>query len=66
VLALAVIVSVALMLTGSRVIEGAAAVFGLRWFFVLLWAWLRYPVALVLLWAALSVVYRYSPAVTQP
>jgi membrane protein len=63
--ALAVIVAVLLMLTGSRVAEGVAGAFGLRELFVLLWGWLRYPVALVLLWAALSVVYRYSPAVTQ-
>jgi len=47
------------------VAEGVAGAFGLRDLFVLLWGWLRYPVALVLLWAALSVVYRYSPAVTQ-
>jgi membrane protein len=63
--ALAVIVAVVLMLTGSRVVEGVAGAFGLRELFVLLWGWLRYPVALVLLWAALSVVYRYSPAVKQ-
>lgn len=63
--ALAVIVAVILMLTGSRVAEGVAGAFGLRELFVLLWGWLRYPVALVLLWAALSVIYRYSPAVTQ-
>ena len=63
--ALAVIVAVVLMLTGSRVAEGVRDAFGLRELFVLLWGWLRYPVALVLLWAALSVVYRYSPAVTQ-
>jgi membrane protein len=63
--ALAVIVAVVLMLTGSRVAEGVAGAFGLRGLVVLLWGWLRYPVALVLLWAALSVVYRYSPAVTQ-
>jgi len=63
--ALAVIVAVLLMLTGSRVVAGVAGAFGLRELFVLLWGWLRYPVALVLLWTALSVVYRYSPAVTQ-
>jgi len=62
---LAVIVAAALLLTCSRLAEGVAGAFGLRDLFVLLWGWLRYPVALVLLWAALSVVYRYSPAVTQ-
>ena len=63
-LALAVIVAVVLMLTGSRVAEGVAQAFGLRSLFVLLWAWLRFPLALVLLWGVLTVVYRHSPAVT--
>jgi membrane protein len=64
--ALVVIAAIVLMLTGSRVVEGVAEVLGLRELFVLLWAWLRFPVALVLLWVALSVVYRHSPAVTLP
>jgi hypothetical protein len=34
--------------------------------FVFLWGWLHYPVALVLLWVALSFIYRYSPAVAMP
>jgi membrane protein len=63
-LALAVIVAVVLMLTGSRVAEDVAQAFGMRTLFVALWAWLRFPVALVLLWAALVVIYRHSPAVT--
>lgn len=63
---LAVTFAVVLMLTGSRVVEGVAGTFGIRDLYVLLWSWLHYPVALVLLWAALSVAYRYSPAVTQP
>jgi membrane protein len=65
-LALAVIVAVVLMLTGSRVVEGVAQVFGMRTLFVTLWAWLRFPLALALLWVVLSVVYRHSPAVTLP
>jgi membrane protein len=65
-LALAVIVAVVLMLTGSRVVEGAAQAFGLRAQIVPLWAWLRFPVALVLLWAALLVVYRHSPPLRCP
>ena len=65
-LALAVIVAVVLMLTGSRVVEGVAQVFGMRALFVTLWAWLRFPLALALLWVVLSVVYRHSPAVTLP
>jgi membrane protein len=65
-LALAVIVAVILMLTGSRVVEGVAQVFGMRALFVTLWAWLRFPLALALLWVVLSVVYRHSPAITLP
>jgi membrane protein len=64
--ALAVIVAVLLMLMGPQVAERVAELLGVRELFVLLWGRLRFPVALVLLWAALSVVYRYSPAVTQP
>ena len=66
IVAVVVIVDIASLVTGSRVIEDLAQAFGLRELYVLLFAWLHYPVALVLLWAALSVVYRYSPAVTQP
>jgi membrane protein len=66
IVALAVIYAAVLMLTGTRVVEDVAAVFGLRDLYVLLWSWLHYPVVLLLLWAALSVIYRYSPAVTQP
>ena len=54
---LAVTFAVVLMLTGSRVVEGVAGTFGMRDLYVLLWSWLHYPVALVLLWAALSVAY---------
>src|SRR5215213_1301117 len=54
------------MLSGSRVVEGVAQAFGLRALILPLWAWLRFPVALILLWAALLVVYRHSPAVTLP
>ncbi len=66
IVAVVVIVAVVLMLTGTQFVEGVAEVLGLRELFVLLWGWLHYPLALVLLWAALCFVYRYSPAVTQP
>jgi membrane protein len=65
VIALAVIVATGLMLTGPRVVERIAEVVGLRDLSVLLWGWLRFPVALVLLGVALSVVYRYGSAVRQ-
>jgi membrane protein len=64
VVAIAVIFAVVLMLTGTRAAEGVAVFLGVRELFVFLWGWLRYPVALVLLWVALSFIYRYSPAVT--
>ena len=66
IVAIAVLVAVVLMLTGTRVIEGVAEFLGMRELFVFLWGWLHYPVALVLLWVALSFIYRYSPAVTMP
>jgi membrane protein len=66
IVAIAVIVAVVFMLTGTRAIEGVAEFLSLRELFVFLWGWLHYPVALVLLWVALSFIYRYSPAVTMP
>jgi len=57
-LALAVIVASGLMLIGPRV-AGWLAGLGDTW--VALWAWLRFPVALFLLAAVLSVVYRFVP-----
>lgn len=66
IVALAVTLAVVLMLAGSRVVEGVAGAFGVRDLYFLLWSWLHYPLALLLLWVALSVIYRYSPAVTQP
>jgi membrane protein len=65
VIALAVIVATGLMLTGPQVVERVAEVVGLRDLFVVLWGWLRFPVALVLLGVALSVVYRYGSAERQ-
>ena len=66
IVALAVIVAVVLMLTGTRAIESVAEFLGSRELFVFLWGWLHYPVVLVLPWVALSFIYRYSPAVTMP
>jgi len=61
VLALMVIVSIGLMLIGPRLIGRMAEMIGLDEIFVLLWGWLRFPVALFLLAAVLSLVYRYGP-----
>jgi membrane protein len=60
-LALAFIVACGLMLIGPRVAGGLAGLAGLDEAWVALWAWLRFPVALVLLAAVLSVVYRFVP-----
>jgi membrane protein len=65
VLALLVIFSVGLMLIGSRLIERVAEMVGLDELFVYLWGWLHFPVALLLLGAVLSVVYRYGPDAKQ-
>ena len=65
VLALMVIVSVGLMLIGPRLIGRMAEMMGLDEIFVLLWGWLRFPVALFLLAAVLSLVYRYGPDARQ-
>jgi membrane protein len=65
VLALIVIVSVGLMLIGPQVVEQVAQLVGWDRPFVLLWGWLRFPVALFLLAVVLSVVYRYGPDTRQ-
>jgi membrane protein len=60
-LALAFIVASGLMLIGPRVAGWLAGLAGLDETWVALWGWLRFPVALVLLAAGLSVVYRFLP-----
>jgi membrane protein len=60
-LALALIVACGLMLIGPRVAGWLAGLAGLGEAWVALWAWLRFPVALFLLVAVLSVVYRFVP-----
>jgi membrane protein len=65
VLALMVLVSVGLMLIGPRLVEGIAELVGLDKVFVILWGWLRFPVALSLLAVVLSLVYRYGPDAKQ-
>src|SRR5215217_7149086 len=65
VLALVVIVSVALMLVGPQLVGSIAALVNLDELFVRLWGWLRFPVALLLLAVALSVVYRFGPNAKQ-
>lgn len=61
VLALVVLFSIGLMLVGPRLIERITELIGLDEVFVLLWGWLRFPVALSLLAVVLSLVYRFGP-----
>ncbi|HJQ28351.1 MAG TPA: YihY/virulence factor BrkB family protein [Rubrobacter sp.] len=65
VLALMASVSAGLMLIGPRLVERIAEVIGLDELVVFLWGWLRLPVALLLVAAVLSVVYRYGPDAKQ-
>jgi membrane protein len=65
ILALVVIVSIALMLIGPELVGSIVALVDLDAVFVRLWGWLRFPVALLLLAAVLSVVYRFGPNVEQ-
>jgi membrane protein len=65
VLALMVIVSVGLMLIGTRLVERIAELVSMDEAFVLLWGWLRFPVALSLLAVVLSLVYRFGPNAKQ-
>ncbi|HET9927790.1 MAG TPA: YihY/virulence factor BrkB family protein [Rubrobacter sp.] len=60
-LALAFIVACGLMLMGPQVAGWLAGLAGLDEAWVALWAWLHFPVALLLLAAVLSVVYRFVP-----
>jgi membrane protein len=46
-------------------VERIAELVGLDEVFVLLWEWLRFPVALTLLAVVLSLVYRFGPDVKQ-
>ena len=60
-LALAFIIASGLMLIGPRVAGWLAGLAGLDEVWVGLWGWLRFPAALFLLAAVLSVVYRFVP-----
>jgi membrane protein len=65
VLALVVLVSVALLLIGPQLVRSMAELVHLDELFVRLWGWLRFPVALFLLGAVLTVVYRFGPNARQ-
>ena len=65
-LAATTIAAIGAMLVGSRLAEGIAGLVGLDEAAVLLWTWLRLPVALLLLAVVLSVIYRFAPNTDQP
>ena len=65
-LAIMIIVAGTLLLVGPRVVEWIVGIVGLDEVFVSLWAWLRLPVALVLLMHAVSIIYWAFPNVNQP
>jgi membrane protein len=52
-------------LIGPQLLERIAQLVGLDEVFVLLWGWLRFPVAFCLLAMVLSVLYRYGPDARQ-
>ena len=65
-LAAMVIVAVGLMLVGPRVMEWLAEQAGLGPLFVMFWAWLRFPVAILLLMVFVALVYYMFPNINQP
>ena len=65
-LAAMVVVAVGLMLVGPQVMEWLAAQVGLGRVFVVLWTWLRFPVAILLLMAFVALIYYLFPNIDQP
>jgi len=65
-LAIMVILGAGLLLIGPQVVEWIVGVVGLDEVFISLWAWLRLPVALILLMLTVSIVYWAFPNVNHP
>jgi membrane protein len=59
------IFAAALMIVGPEAVQWLAQQVGLEQVFVMLWAWLRWPVALFLLTLAVAVIYYVAPDVEQ-
>jgi membrane protein len=59
------ILAAALMIVGPEAVQWLAQQVGLEQVFVMLWAWLRWPVALFLLTLAVAVIYYVAPDVEQ-
>ncbi len=66
VLAVMVIVGAGLLLIGPQLAEWLTGRIGLDAAFVVLWRWLRLPVALFLLMLAVSAIYRFVPNAVRP
>jgi membrane protein len=64
--AVLVIVAVGLMLVGPRVMDWLAGQVGLGTLFVMLWVWLRFPIAILLLMIFVALVYYMFPDTDQP
>src|SRR5215204_7342567 len=65
-LAIMVILAAVLLLIGPELVGKVVGLVGLDEIFVSLWAWLRVPVALVLLILVVSIVYWVVPNVNHP
>lgn len=59
------IVSIVLVLYGSRIAEVIANYFGLSSYFTFVWNLLQWPVALLFVLLALALLYRYAPYITR-
>ena len=62
-LALMVVLAIGLMLIGPQLMGWIAERVGMGQMFVTLWAWLRLPVATVLLMLAVAIIYYFAPNV---
>lgn len=65
-LAVLLVASAGLMLTGPDLIQSIADQVGLGDAFVMVWTWLRWPVLAVLLMLAAALIYYVAPNVDQP
>lgn len=64
-LAIILLVSAGLMVTGPQVMEWLASQVGLQDIVVTLWTWLRWPVVVVLMMLVVAVLYYVTPDVEQ-
>jgi membrane protein len=65
-IAVLLVASAGLMLTGPNIVESIASEVGLGDLFVSLWTWLRWPVLVVLLMLAAALLYYAAPNVDEP